>query len=809
VRVDPVLLCAAALVSGAYLCTAFWPGLIALGLVTALLTRTGKVSKRCATLACCAFALGGLRAALALHHYEAGAAEIQDWIQGPKRCAADGSVVSSPSAAGDTLAFTALLVNLDCEGWITPGPLRVRLYGGPGTLARGDRFHVVAGLAPPQVFHNGELQDPGPRQLQQGVVLTGSVLALDVVQPGTGLWHFMDRQRARARERIQATFSPKAVGMAQALVLGEGNLSDDDAQAFRTSGLAHLLAVSGTHLVFAVLGLMRIVRYYLVRIEGLALRLEIDRYVALLGAVLAPLYADFAGGSGSAWRAAWMLCAALLAKALGRRPAASRALAASLGAGVVCDPVVAYDISFLLSLAATAGLLSLGQGMTACVGRASSKAVQFLQSAALATLASMVPCLPLLALLSPSFTLASIGANVIAAPLGEAIALPLCLLHVVVTPCAMLETGIARVASGALVVIQRVAHASANVTWLRCEVPPPSAWQLAILVLGGASVLCCLPNRIGSTSGRKFAVWLCIAVTFAALGCSELQLRLDSPDGTLRVTAVDVGQGDASLIDLPTGSLMLIDGGGIVGSKVDPGSRIIEPLLRARRRERVDVMVLSHPHPDHFLGLIHVAKAFVVGEVWDTGQGEQQGAGPDYDRLLSILRERGVTIRRPQELCGDHQIGGATVQVLAPCPGYDPKQSANDNSFVIKVRHGAHAALLMGDAERHAEVSLLENASHKLRADFLKVGHHGSRTSTSPAFLAAVQPRLASISCGVRNTFGHPHPEAVLALQAQQVLTLRLDQVGSVTWQSNGREETLSASSMRDNPLWNAVSSLW
>jgi competence protein ComEC len=423
-------------------------------------------------------------------------------------------------------------------------------------------------------------------------------------------------------------------------------------------------------------------------------------------------------------------------------------------------------------------------------------------------MASMVPCMPVLAILSGSFTWASIGANVVAAPLGESIALPLCLLHVVASPCAALERGIAQVASGALLVIQQVAHASARVSWMRCPVVSPTPWQLAVFAAGGLCAFVLL-GRKGWLSARKAAALCALLTLFCLFGLERGARAAGAPRELLRVTVVDVGQGDSTLIDFPEGGLMLVDGGGIVGSKVDPGQRILEPLLRARRRARIDVMVLSHPHPDHFLGLLHVAERFEIGEFWDTGQGEAHGAGPDYARLLAILRQRGVPIRRPAELCGARDFSGARIRVLAPCPGYDPAHGANDNSFVIKLQHGAHSALLMGDAEHDAEAALLAAHPAQLDASFLKVGHHGSRTSTTPAFLAAVSPEYASISCGVRNTFGHPHAPTLETLNAQAVTVLRTDQVGSVSWQSDGVLETVRAGSLRTNPLWREGKPLW
>jgi competence protein ComEC len=149
------------------------------------------------------------------------------------------------------------------------------------------------------------------------------------------------------------------------------------------------------------------------------------------------------------------------------------------------------------------------------------------------------------------------------------------------------------------------------------------------------------------------------------------------------------------------------------------------------------------------------------------------------------LRERGVRVRRPDELCGERRIGGVRVQVLSPCPGFRPGVGANDNSFVIRMELGQRAYLFTGDAEHEAEAGLLQRHL-PLRADFLKVGHHGSRTSSSPAFLDAVAPRIATMSTGVRNRFGHPHQPTLDKLAARGILALRTDRFGAVRIETDG-----------------------
>jgi competence protein ComEC len=259
-----------------------------------------------------------------------------------------------------------------------------------------------------------------------------------------------------------------------------------------------------------------------------------------------------------------------------------------------------------------------------------------------------------------------------------------------------------------------------------------------------------------------------------------------APHGILRVTFLDVGQGDAALVDLPDGSALLVDGGGLVGSPIDVGERALLPLLAARRRPSVDIVVLSHPHPDHYLGLVSLLAHGAPRAFWDTGQGEVEGTLGAYGTLLGDLRARGVRVERPTALCGTHRIGGALVDVLAPCPAPSLDREANDNSFVVRIRFGARAILLAGDAESMEEGELVRAHGRDLRADVLKVGHHGSRTSSTEAFVSAVQPRIAVISCGVRNRFGHPHAQTLATFGHAGAQVLRTDRDGSVVVTTDG-----------------------
>jgi competence protein ComEC len=309
-------------------------------------------------------------------------------------------------------------------------------------------------------------------------------------------------------------------------------------------------------------------------------------------------------------------------------------------------------------------------------------------------------------------------------------------------------------------------------------VPAPTAWQLAAVMVG----------VLGMSRAVSRRPWAWAAPAALAVVVLELVARSrGAPRGVLRVTFVDVGQGDAALVDLPDGSAMLVDGGGLVGSPVDVGERVLAPVLRARRRGAVAAAVLSHPHPDHYGGLRRGLEAVTLGALWDTGQGEDEGVGGDYAALLAELRARGVPILRPAALCGAFLRGGARFEVLAPCPSPTPDRGPNDNSLVVRVSFGERSFLFVGDAERAEEADLVTARAASLRADVLKVGHHGSRTSTTRAFLDAVDPSVAVVSCGVRNRFGHPAPPTLATLAASRARVLRTDREGAITVTTDGR----------------------
>ncbi|HEY4013140.1 MAG TPA: DNA internalization-related competence protein ComEC/Rec2 [Polyangiaceae bacterium] len=791
--IDASVVVGAGLLAGGVLPFAPWQVVFTVACAFGLAALRRRVGLGLAVVAMASLGVGAVRVGRAVARQESGRARADLVLPAASRCAGSARVLSSPVEVRGGLRWDAELRRVSCAEGSAHWDGVATLYGGPGDLARGDEVEVVATLAPPQLFWNAATGDPRPSAARRGVLRSGGALDVRVTQRGTGVWAWIDRVRAHIRGRIDATFDPALSPMARALVLGESDLAPDDDLAFRASGLSHLLAVSGMHLVLVAAMTLRALEVLLARIEAVAARLDVGRIVAFVGIPAAWLYSDLAGAGGSTVRAAWMMTVALTARALGRRADGVRAFGLSMAVMAVVDPLVAFDLSFALSAGATAGLLAFARPFDVWLRARAPKAAAVVVGPVATTLAASLPCAPILARFAPTLPIGGVVANLLAVPVGESAALPLCLVHAAVSRWPTAERGSAVVASGALVLVRWIARFFAA-PWLTVQVPQPTSWQLAVLAVGivGAVLRAARGATSGSTGGRIEARAFTAAIAAALLLLEWAQRRSGAPQGVLRASFLDVGQGDSALVDLPDGEAMLVDGGGLVGSPLDVGTRVVAPELRARRRRDLALVVLSHPHPDHFSGLATGLDAVHIGVVWDTGQGEAEHVGGAYAAFLAAVRARGVPVLHPPELCGSHAIGGARVDVVGPCPDFSSDRGPNDNSLVLRVTYGRRSMLFVGDAEREEETWMLARGA-MLRADVLKVGHHGSRTSSSPAFLDAVSPLAAVISVGSRNRFGHPSAITLAGLAARGTRVWRTDRDGAVTVTTDGTSLDVAA----------------
>lgn len=631
--------------------------------------------------------------------------------------------------------------------------------------AHGDRVRVRGPLRLPDVPREaGTARTPLPLP-PRPVLWLKSAEQIDVLDGPSGaaaplrLLHRALAARLAENARSLDDGGRRSVALLSALFLGEtSELPRETASAFRDGGVAHVLSISGLHVALLAALLHRALGRSSL---GLA-----ARDALALAAVLA--FAVFVGGRPPVARAALMIGLYLAARLLGRPTAPAQVVGAAALVLLLLDPADLFDLGFLLTFAAVYGLAAFGAPLSAAlesrgVFRPLARTVGATLGAELAILPiqlSVFHVVPFVALVSNLVVVPLAGLFLVAGVvLAPALVLSPEAAAAAVAPLRLLADGM----TAALDLLDRLGAVR--------FVPAPSL----AAVVGLAALL--------ALAGLLRARWRAAALA-GALGVALVLVArpptLAEP-GTARLDGIDVGQGDAWLVTSPEGSV-LIDGGGGVEAGSDVGRSRLLPRLAAVGATSFEAVVASHPHPDHTRGLLAVLAVAPVGRlVLPDGARRNEF----LDELLSAAARRGVRVERLGRGTS-FEAAGIRFEVLHPGPFRSPRARENNGSLVLRASLAGRSALFSGDVERLGEEDLVA-AGLPLSADILKVPHHGSRTSTSPEFLARVGPRVALIGVGRRNRFGHPAPEVVERLDGAGARVFRTDRDGDLSLLVAGR----------------------
>jgi competence protein ComEC len=524
----------------------------------------------------------------------------------------------------------------------------------------------------------------------------------------------------------------------------------------------HLLAISGGHVALVATALMLV---------GSMLRRG-RREVTWCTLVLVGAYLAVIGAPASAVRSGIMVGLGLVGILLQRPSALLPVVAASALAILAFQPTAVLDPGFQLSFAGVLGIMLLRWPMMRHVpdGWKEHPAARWTVESLVVSVAAFVATAPVTAYHFGQVAPVSIVANLPAVPLTS-----LALVGVVVS--ALVEPVVPPLgrmfADGtglALDLLDAVARYAAAVPGGHRAVEPPQGWLWAATAV---VVLLALDAGARMRSAVRWTVATGAACA-AFLGLPAVAASTDA--GALEIHFIDVGQGDAVAIRTPADRWILVDAGPR-DEGFDAGERRVLPFLRSRGAERVEALVLTHPHADHVGGAPAVLGALPVGRVIDPGL---PAGTPWYLDALRAAEARRVPWSEARE-GRTLALDGVVVEFLWPRPGsLDFVADANKISAVIRVRFGGFSALLTGDAGEEEEAAILAR-NPGLRAQLLKAGHHGSRTSTSAALLDAVRPGLVVISAGRRNRYGHPAPETLRRLEARGIAVARTDREGTVS----------------------------
>jgi competence protein ComEC len=720
------------------------------------------------------------------------------------------------------------------------------LGGSPTQAFRcGGRIRAVVRLLPPETYHDPGVWSRADYLLDQGITSTASV-AIDRVQ-------YLGQSRERslacrvsqsqhavstrllalpaAMRRLPAPLrlTPDDAAMLAAMVAGDRTyLTQSLRVGFERTGSFHMLVVSGFHLVIVAGCIFWITR-----------RLRMPRAPATLVTIVASLaYALFTGFATPVQRSLWMVALYLLARLVYRE----RSPLNTIGFAALCllavSPRSLFDASLqmtLLAVVAIAGVaapllqatvhpyltaardlrivaidagivpklaqfrvtlrmfaLRLQTAANPFIGwRAFPWTVRFLirviEIVAVSCVVELAMTLPM-AVYFHRITLFALPVNLLILPL-LALLLPAALLTLLAL---LIWPAKATVPAMAVAVLLHfgnwLVRAFGSLALADLRIPAPLLWQSAIFCVLLAATMALAHRAAGSRARWPLhASWA--ALLLAGL-VAVAPRPIERPRGVLLVEAIDVGQGDSILLITPGGKTLLIDGGGFGGGPrqapqdFDIGEEVVSPALWSRGIRHLDAVALTHAHSDHMGGLPAILRNFHPKELW-VGNNPRIAA---YNALLTEAASLHVQLRTFQ--AGESFLfGGTQVNVLAPFSSYQPgPDPSNDDSLVLHVAYGASSVLLEGDAEAPIENAMLSEPG--LASTLLKVGHHGSITSTRPEFLARVAPQWAVISCGLHNRYGHPRQEVLDDLEAAHVRTFRTDINGISCFGLDGRTVT-------------------
>ena len=739
------------------------------------------------------------------------------------------------------------LDQVESSGGTTPvsGGLRLTLYqeeakpSFPPPARAGDRVEAFVRAVTIHNFGNPGMFDNRSFLARQGIHVQATLRNAQLLTVDASAHLSIADRLARARGNLLASldnllgYAPAEAALARAMLLGDRSFVEQDRIVeFQRTGVYHVLVLAGLHV-----GALVFFFVWAGRRLHLAL---LPRTILTLTALAA--YAGVVQDRPPILRAALMAAIFLFARLLYRRMDLLNVVSLAALGILAARPSEITDASFLLSISAAAIIAALGvpwlaissdpyrkglsrltdvardvsfaprviqfrmevraaakwfsarlpapiAGETSALAVVPLRSILILWELVVVSTVLQLGMLPLLAFYFHRVTLAGPLAN-IPAVLLTGLIVPLGFLTLALSLVSRtLAIALAKPLALLLTMLDRTVHWFSRWQGTSYRIPGPP------LLLIGAFFIFAIALSAGMK--RRSRAWQCIGASLVFATAIVIATHPFAPQVQgkyLEVTVLDVGQGDSIFISFPGGQTMMVDGGGELGNfrgggmhaGLDTGEDVVSPYLWSRGLKTVDVVALTHAHLDHLGGLPAILENFHVRELW-LGR---DIPSESFRHLLEVAEARGVRVVHLKQ--GDsfsrETISGS---VLWPESLEEEKAAKNDDSLVMRLTDGSQSMLLAGDIERPAERKLL--AENKVvGSSFLKIGHHGSKTSTTDPFLSEVHPAFAAISVGRDNSFGHPSPEVTDRLAAAGVHVYRTDRDGAITAVTDGHTLTVS-----------------
>lgn len=572
-----------------------------------------------------------------------------------------------------------------------------------------------------------------------------------------------DKIKEITKQTLPQPYSYLLIGM----LLGEKNFIPPHLkEVFTEAGVMHILAVSGLHVGIIAMALL-----------ALLSMLNLPKKLKLLTLILILImYASITGFRPSVLRATIMFLLLIGGKLINR----SRNLNISLFfAGfliLLLNPLILYDAGFLLSFIVTFFIINLSPIFQELF----SKIVAWIKNPLAVSTAAWIGIFPLSAYFFTKVSIISIVSNILIIPL-TVVAVILGFVTFFIGMASISLAGIvANINYLVLSLITLIAKSFSSLPFAFVYVAQPSILVIILYYLMVFFIIELFYIKILSQKIKKKAALIVLSITLLIIS-----VQIFYPTDNLKVNFINVGEGDCILIEAPNKINILIDGGGTPQSDFDVGSKIVVPYLRRKGINEIDLLILTHPHLDHLEGLLPVLKEFKVGMVLDSGLLCDISA---YKEFISLIQKKSIPYHKAK--AGDNFVFSNNLEIFLLNPLYDSdfydESDFNNASIVVKLFYKNADFLFTGDIEVTAEKKLLV-WQNILQSDILKVGHHGSITSTNLEFLDKVDPRIAIITVG-KNHFGHPSQKIIERLEDGNIQIYRTDEDGTIIIRTNGQE---------------------
>jgi competence protein ComEC len=569
------------------------------------------------------------------------------------------------------------------------------------------------------------------------------------------------------RNRINKFYSSGYSGFLKAILLGEKNsLSPQLKQDFASSGLSHILAVSGLHT--GVIALIFLTIFQIVFRNRTAAR--------ILTIVLLIYYMLLAHAVPSVQRAVIMISLVLLAKILQRRISTINILFAAAFIILVINPMQLFSVGFQLSFISVFAILVIFQYLSKKLNplRKNHSKLFWLLNLMLLSLMVQIVLAPLTIHYFHTLALGGIIANVIAIPLISLV-LPLSILSILF-PISAICAVYAAANKLLLFLVFALSRFVASHRILLFDFLYLNDFQ--ILSLYAVLLMLILLWKHSDDAKIKLYKFLSFSLLIIMILVVPEVLR----ERNFEITVLDVGQGDAIVIRTPARKTILIDTGDKTMNK-DYGKMVVVPYFKARGIRDIDLLILTHPHADHIGGAQAVIENIRVDKVLIP---RCEYESTLYDNVLTSFQENKIEVIYADTSLVFQEFQPVKLKILHPAYEYRNETNVNNYSIVVKAEYENFAVLFTGDAEKEVEEILIENWGNKLESDFLKVGHHGSNSSSTLEFLERVSPEYAVISVGTKNRYDHPDKEVIVRIENSTEKLFRTDLDGAVIFTYGG-----------------------